>query len=204
MKLVRSEDLRLRLGLGNVDTLVAAADNAAEEATLHLENDIRTSLQRATYEDVYLVHPSDRGMDRLVLKLSAGFVLTGWQVGTGVTRAVAAVDTTLTSQVSLNQEQGLVLLTNEITILDRYVSVRYTAGFALATGSNPGGLLDVSSAPFWLTKGAELKAISLIADSPEFNNKEGTTIDAKAYSKQYVKMIEKHIRYAPDSRQPVN
>lgn len=202
MKLVRSEDIRLRLGLGSVDTLVAAAENACEEATLHLERDLRSSLPQATYSDLWLVQRWDRSVDRITLKLSAGFVQDGIQIGTGYTKADAEVDTSLTATALVMPERGLVILTDEIAVLDRYISVRYTAGFPTAAAPNTQNMLDVTTAPEWLLKAAELKAVALMADSPEFDNKEGRVIDGKAYNRQYSVLVEGKVRYAPDARLP--
>jgi hypothetical protein len=200
MKLVSSADLRVRFGFGNIDTLVAAADNAAEEATLHLESDLRTVLLQDSYSDAFLMSDSDRRKEMLKLKLTAGFVADGFVIGTGLTKADAAADTSLTEQVNLDQEQGVLILVD--VSLSRWVSVRYTAGFAAVASPNTDNMFDTSTCPEWLLKAAELKAISLMADAPELENKDGSIIKGKNYAQQYEAVIARKIRYVPDTRLP--
>lgn len=200
MKLVSGADLRTRLGMGNIDTLVAAADNAAEEATMHLESVLRTVLLQAAYTDVFLITDSDRNLDAVKLKLTAGFVIDGFEIGTALTKADAEDDTSLTDLVNVDQEKGVVLLTD--ATLSRWVSVRYTAGFEPVAGTNVENMFDLTQCPDWLMKAAELKAIAVMADAPELDNKEGKLIDGKRFEAQFKSMIERKIRYVPDSRLP--
>lgn len=206
MKLVRSEDVRLRLGLPNVDTIVAAADNAAEEATLHLINDLRTPLLQADYSDVWLIHQVDWNRPFLKLKLTAGFVADGWQFGTGTTVADAQADTSLTSQIVFDAEKGVAMLCGlEFwqVCLGKFVSARYTAGYPAAASPNTDNVFDLTVVPDWLQKMGELKSIALMAQSPEFANKDGTVIDGQSFDRQYQMLLEDRVRFTPDCRLPL-
>lgn len=197
--------MRLRLGLGNVDTFVQASDIACDAATLHIETDLRTPLLQADYVDYYFVQAADRGLVQLMLKLSAGFVApTTFHIGTGMTRALALVDTSLEEDALLSAELGTVTLTDAMSKLNRWVAVRYTAGLPAAASPNTDEMFDVSNAPEWLLQAAEVKAISLIGDSPELDNKDGKMVESRSFARQYTNIIERKVRYTPDARLPVS
>jgi hypothetical protein len=102
----------------------------------------------------------------------------------------------------LDEELGTIYLDNLAT-LSRYISVRYTAGFAAAASPNADNTFDLTTVPEWLQKAAEVKSIALMSDSPELDNKEGKIIDGKSFGRQYAAMIEDHVRYTPDARLPL-
>lgn len=199
MKLVRADDLRTQLGLGAVDSFVAAAEAAADQATTHIVNDLRTPLERSTYEDIYVLGKNDFGLPKIGLKLTAGFVQGSVTVGTGTTLAGARADTSsLAESAIVSAESGHVLLTD--AVLGKYVVCTYTAGFE--KGSEPDIDLLIGT-PEWLSQLAEVKAIALMADMPEFKNKEGKLIDGKAWSTRYAALVPPRIRYLPGSRLPL-
>jgi len=199
-RLITSHDVRFKLSLGNVDTFISAADDATEEATLHLAADLRTSLVRATYEDVWLLDNYDSTSALMKLQLRAGFVDAATvQIGTGYTMADATADTSLTALAAVGYEKGQVTITEGV--LYKYVSVRYEAGFPLIT-DDPDELLDLTLAPAWLAEAAMAKAVSVMASHPEFSRKEGTALDGKAYARQYASLVAPRIRYLPGFRVP--
>lgn len=201
MRIMKSDDLRDRLGLGNLQVFITAADNATLEARTAIEADIRSPLVHATYQDIYFLQVVDLTSHSLKFKTTAGFIdRDSLQIGTGLTSAEAAADTSLTEAATVFAEKGLILLTNAMIM--QFISVRYDAGFS-ALSAPDDDVLDLTAAPEWLQIAGQVKSIALIAEDPELQNKEGKIVDPTAYKKQYTGQIEGKIRYEPGARTPI-
>lgn len=203
MRLTTGEELRIRLGLPDIDTIVEAARAATEEAVLHVETDLRTSLGEQAYSDLWITDAHDRTMgNHLKLKLSSGLLQAGTlAAGTGMSKEDAEADTSLTSGLIFNLERGTVVLTD--MVVSKFISIRYTAGLPDDPNEVDEELVDLATAPSWLKPITDIKAICLLAASPELDNKDGNLIDGRRYERQYTRMVESRIRYLPGFRKPL-
>lgn len=200
MRLISGEDLRLRLGLGEVDTFIVASEKALDEASFHIEADLRTPLTQTNYNDAWLLNANDFGRPSLKLKTTAGFLKSGTlEIGTGTTMASALTDTSLTDAAILNLDTGTIVLTD--ATLGLYVSARYTAGFPADAGD--ANLYDPTLTPQWLRQMGEVKAIALMGTLPEMKNKDGEIIDSKAFNRQYQSLMNARVRYTPGYQTPL-
>lgn len=200
MQLLLASTLRARLGLPDLDTITATLEAAVEDATTYIENDMRTTLTRADYSDLWLMSHDDYKLNSLRLKLTAGFVLAGSvEAGTGPTADAAREDNSLTDTIIVRLESGLVSITD--LNLQRFISVRYTAGFG--SDAQEPKLFNLAEIPDWLKTAAALKATYLMSSSADFDAKDGDVVDGKDYQKQYTSIITPRVRYAPMARAPI-
>lgn len=199
MKFLTGDQLRDHLGLGNVDTIVDAADSAVHQATVHVANDLRTPLTPAVYSDLFLLQADDLQLNTLKLKLTAGFVSADTvKVGIGYSREEAANAESVTD-FAINAERGVVTLYD--VPMGRYIVVRYEAG--LPVDDDDDTLFDPSVAPDWIKEAAKLKASQIMTASPEMDNDRGEIVNQRKQAGAYASLLTPHVRYEPMARNPV-
>jgi hypothetical protein len=202
MQFLTGSTLLDTLGLpSSIDTVIVAADAAVLQATLHLENDLRSPLSEAVYTDTWLINPVDKALATFTLKMTAGWAKAGsFYIGQGETPAAAMEDRTLAANAIVNLEKGIITLTVMPTF--RFVVARYEAGFpADATDDS---LFDATLSPDWLRTAAALKASQIMASNASLENSKGDLIDGMDISKQYASLVTGRVRYFPMARSPLS
>lgn len=224
-KLVRVEDLRLRLGLQNLAPLNDRISAAIDSATPHIESALQTSFDLSTdrVEDFYVEFHRDEPLhlDFVRLRLSQGFVsgtpelklaalYQELSVGDVLDPAIYGVDNSK-GVIFLSDEQvGLTVTTIRRLAVNRYyLRVKYTAGLSVTT-TEFGDVYD--NVPSWLKEVAYLLSSRLYRSfSPDEEHSLDADVSTRALSRKRsglfptaaIALLEKHIRFVPQAIDPI-
>lgn len=207
MRLVAESELRESIELSPLPQYVSAANSALDTATLAIEADLMTKLDRVTQTDHFRPYRNEPGF---VLKLKRGFLIDGSVVvdyalnpGSWAAGATEAV----TSSCVIDYEKGYVLFGGVLTeaslaysLPGSVIQVTYTAGFVASEAD--ASVYDPLTVPRWLKDLALLRGQINISNHPAVKGTE-TLLDVSHLREQYAAIMAGRARYKPASVLPV-
>lgn len=196
MRLALQADVRAQLGLADLPDYINAVNAAIDFASLAVEDDLRTQLDRASCTDIFL---PNHGETLSKFSLRRGFVDPATVTVTYQHRPSDDYRVNITAGCQFDYELGTFWVANYVDGFRGIMSARLTATYQAGFLPDPYDpeQYDPATLPPWLIKTCQLRARLNLVGSPAMEVA-GVTSDAKSLMGQYNSLIGRKVRYLPD------
>ncbi len=214
-RLASVEAVRDRISADDLDIINCTVRETLDAATIHLEDELRTTFTRETGRvETFFVRSMDlRGGSQFAsLRLDKGLVDEGTtavavsaastiQGLTDDPKNLRSYPTTGTDHVQVDLARGLLRI-SDLSVADLYIRVTYDAGINVMASPND-DVFDESEVPSWLKEAAISQAVLWMESNPVLRSDVQRAGALRGLRDRFDRTVDQHARYYPHAENPI-